>query len=60
MKNLAAKAQRVLDNSAVIREFAGEIAAGRSLFYMGRGLDYAVAMEGSLKLKEVSYIHAEA
>lgn len=60
MKNLAAKAQRVLDNSAGIREFAGEIAAGRSLFYMGRGLDYAVAMEGSLKLKEISYIHAEA
>jgi len=60
MKNLAAKAQRVLDNSAVIREFAGEIAAGRSLFYLGRGLDYAVAMEGSLKLKEISYIHAEA
>jgi glucosamine--fructose-6-phosphate aminotransferase (isomerizing) len=60
MKNLAARAQRILDNSAGIREFAGEIAADRSLFYMGRGLDYAVAMEGSLKLKEVSYIHAEA
>lgn len=60
MKNLAAKAQRVLDNSPVIREFAGEIAASRSIFYLGRGLDYAVAMEGALKLKEISYIHAEA
>ncbi len=41
-------------------QLAGELAKGSSAFYIGRGPDYAVAMEGALKLKEVSYIHAEA
>ncbi|MFX4263708.1 glutamine--fructose-6-phosphate transaminase (isomerizing) [Pelotomaculum propionicicum] len=60
MKQLDAKAQLLVDNSVEIRDFAEEICSSRSLFYIGRGLDYAVAMEGSLKLKEISYIHAEA
>jgi len=60
MKQLEGKAQLLVDNSIEIRDFAVEISSSGSLFYIGRGLDYAVAMEGSLKLKEISYIHAEA
>lgn len=43
-----------------MEEFAGCLADAHSVFYIGRGLDYAIAREGSLKLKEVSYIHSEA
>ncbi|TEB13185.1 glutamine--fructose-6-phosphate transaminase (isomerizing) [Pelotomaculum propionicicum] len=60
MKNLAAKAQTIVDDAVEIKDFAKEISTCKDLFYLGRGLDYAVAMEGSLKLKEISYIHAEA
>ncbi len=60
MRKLDAKARLLLDNSKEIISYAKEISTSRSLFYIGRGLDYAVAMEGSLKLKEISYIHAEA
>ncbi|MFA4886294.1 MAG: glutamine--fructose-6-phosphate transaminase (isomerizing) [Desulfotomaculaceae bacterium] len=60
MKNLAAKAQTIVDDTVEIKDFAREISTCSALFYLGRGLDYAVAMEGSLKLKEISYIHAEA
>ncbi|MHB1042182.1 MAG: glutamine--fructose-6-phosphate transaminase (isomerizing) [Eubacteriales bacterium] len=60
MKKLAGKAQSILDNTHEIKDYAREFASCRDLFYIGRGLDYAVALEGSLKLKEISYIHAEA
>jgi glucosamine--fructose-6-phosphate aminotransferase (isomerizing) len=60
MKNLDDKIQEILNHPEAIREFALEIASSTDLFYLGRGLDYSVAMEGSLKLKEISYIHAEA
>jgi glucosamine--fructose-6-phosphate aminotransferase (isomerizing) len=60
LKQLDAKAQLLVDNSVEITDFAKGISKSKSLFYIGRGLDYAVAMEGSLKLKEISYIHAEA
>lgn len=60
MKQLETKAQLLVDNSVEIIDFAEEISSAKNLFYIGRGLDYAVAMEGSLKLKEISYIHAEA
>ncbi|HHX86819.1 MAG TPA: SIS domain-containing protein, partial [Firmicutes bacterium] len=43
-----------------LQNFAGQLARWKSAFYIGRNLDYAAALEGSLKLKEVSYIHAEA
>jgi len=60
MRMLDNKAQAILDNSVEMREYAGELARSKCVFFLGRGLDYAVAMEGSLKLKEISYIHAEA
>lgn len=53
--------QATIDQSmAIAKEIAEEIKDTSSLFYMGRGLDYYTALEASLKLKELSYIHAEA
>ena len=43
-----------------IQKFANRYLAARSIFFIGRGIDYAISLEGSLKLKEVSYIHSEA
>ena len=52
--------QRVLENLASIQELAKRLANQSDMFYMGRGIDYALAMEGQLKIKEIAYIHAEA
>lgn len=60
LKMLPAKAQEVLDREAQIAALAKTIAGAEHVFFIGRGLDYAVAMEGSLKLKEISYLHSEA
>ncbi|KKC29086.1 glutamine--fructose-6-phosphate transaminase (isomerizing) [Caldanaerobacter subterraneus] len=60
LKKLPDKVQYLLDNKEVIQKFASEHYNVKDVFYIGRGLDYAVAMEGSLKLKEISYIHSEA
>ncbi|MBM7583109.1 glucosamine--fructose-6-phosphate aminotransferase (isomerizing) [Caldicoprobacter guelmensis] len=60
IKRLPELAQKILDDKEVIQRCADETFNASSIFYMGRGLDYAVAMEGSLKLKEISYIHSEA
>ncbi|HUW65276.1 MAG TPA: glutamine--fructose-6-phosphate transaminase (isomerizing) [Spirochaetia bacterium] len=57
---LPQRAQAVLADTKAVEELAGRYKAARDVFFIGRGLDYAVAMEGSLKLKEISYIHAEA
>lgn len=53
-------AEQVLDTAPQIEKFAQDWAHANDTFFIGRGLDYAVALEGALKLKEVSYIHAEA
>ncbi len=50
----------ILERAEEIRSYAEEIAGHEHLFFIGRGMDYAVAQEGSLKLKEISYIHSEA
>ncbi len=60
LARLPAAAERVLTGGDRLREVAGEIARHEHVFFIGRGLDYAVAQEGALKLKEISYIHAEA
>lgn len=60
LKKLPEKVQHLLDNKETIQKFAYEHYNAKDVFYIGRGLDYAVAMEGSLKLKEISYIHSEA
>ncbi|GAB6178838.1 glutamine--fructose-6-phosphate transaminase (isomerizing) [Desulfotomaculum defluvii] len=60
LKSIYTKAQEVLDDIEPIKEFAHKYHKAEDTFFIGRGLDYAVALEGSLKLKEISYIHAEA
>ena len=52
--------REVLPQSESIKAMADEYLQANNLFYLGRGLDYAMALEGSLKLKEISYIHSEA
>ncbi len=54
------KMQRVLDDKERIQWFASKYANARDVFFIGRGIDYAISLEGSLKLKEISYIHSEA
>ncbi|NEZ48602.1 glutamine--fructose-6-phosphate transaminase (isomerizing) [Clostridium botulinum] len=58
--NLSEKAAEVLNDKEKIKAFAQEVFEDKDMYFLGRGLDYAVAMEGSLKLKEISYIHSEA
>ncbi|WP_134702673.1 glutamine--fructose-6-phosphate transaminase (isomerizing) [Ammoniphilus sp. YIM 78166] len=60
LKELPLQVEKVLENADEVRCFAESIKDQKSLFFIGRGLDYAVALEGSLKLKEISYIHSEA
>ena len=56
---LPAKANKVLKNVAEIKKFAKKVYKERDMFFLGRGVDYTVSLEGSLKLKEISYIHSE-
>jgi len=60
MQSLPEQVEKVLGQADEIRVIADSIARHSSLFFIGRGIDYAVALEGSLKLKEISYIHSEA
>jgi len=60
LRKLPIQVQEVLDKEEEIKGIAKKFATHEDLFFIGRGLDYAVAMEGSLKLKEISYIHSEA
>lgn len=60
MQALPEQVEQVLARAEEIRVIAESIARHSSLFFIGRGIDYAVALEGSLKLKEISYIHSEA
>ena len=60
MKKIPEKIKEILDDSEKIKAYAKEIKDFDSMFYIGRDLDYKSVIEGSLKLKEVSYIHSEA
>lgn len=51
---------QVLEVMEPVKEMAQRLAKGHDVFYIGRGIDYALAMEGQLKIKEISYLHAEA
>lgn len=57
---LPEKIQRILDEKERIQWLANKFSHTKDVFFIGRGLDYAISMEGSLKLKEISYIHSEA
>jgi len=58
--DLPKKLAIVLENTDIIKEFADEAYNEKDMFFLGRGIDETVAKEGSLKLKEISYIHSEA
>ncbi len=60
MIDLPTKIEKILDNVEPIKEFAQKIYTEKDMFFLGRNMDYNVALEGSLKLKEISYIHSEA
>ena len=57
---LPGKVERVLEDKERIQWFAAKFANAHDVFFVGRGIDYAVSLEGSLKMKEISYIHSEA
>ena len=57
---LPGKMKRVLEDKERIQWFAAKYANARDIFFIGRGIDYAISLEGSLKMKEISYIHSEA
>lgn len=54
------KIQKILDDKERLQWFAAKFANVQDIFFIGRGIDYAIALEGSLKMKEISYIHSEA
>ena len=58
--SLPDKMKRVLEDRDRIQWFASKYAHAHDVFFIGRGLDYAISLEGSLKMKEISYIHSEA
>jgi len=59
LRQLPVKVQQVLDKEDMIAEYAKQLAEYDNIFYVGRGINYPVALEGALKLKEISYLHAE-
>lgn len=60
ISNLPSKVEMILTQKEELQKFASKNYMDKDMFFLGRGLDYAVALEGSLKLKEISYIHSEA
>ena len=60
LQSIPGKIQRILDDKERIQWFAAKYANARDAFFIGRGIDYAIGLEGSLKLKEISYVHSEA
>lgn len=59
LEKLPSLVQKVLDQSDAIKEIAKVYANHRNALYLGRGVNFPIALEGALKLKEISYIHAE-
>ena len=60
LQTIPDKMARVLEDKERIQWFAAKFSMARDIFFIGRGLDYAISLEGSLKMKEISYIHSEA
>lgn len=60
LKTIPDKIEKILEDKERIQWFAAKVANSKDIFFIGRGIDYAVSLEGSLKLKEISYIHSEA
>ena len=60
LEELPNQIERLLGNKEKIQKFANRYSGAENVFFIGRGIDYAISLEGSLKLKEISYIHSEA
>ena len=60
LKTIPDKIEKIFEDKERIQWFAAKVANSKDIFFIGRGIDYAVSLEGSLKLKEISYIHSEA
>ena len=60
IKSIPEKMKKILDEKERIQWFAAKFANAHDIFFIGRGIDYAISLEGSLKMKEISYIHSEA
>lgn len=60
LRRIPDQVEMLLNNKKRIQKFANRYLAARDVFFIGRGIDYAISLEGSLKLKEISYIHSEA
>ena len=60
LQTIPDKIAKILDDKERIQWFASKQANAHDVFFVGRGIDYAICMEGSLKMKEISYIHSEA
>ncbi|MDE6313651.1 MAG: glutamine--fructose-6-phosphate transaminase (isomerizing) [Lachnospiraceae bacterium] len=60
LKRIPEQIELLLGNREKIQKFANRYVAAKDVFFIGRGIDYAISLEGSLKLKEISYIHSEA
>ena len=60
LESLPEKAERCLQDKERLQWFAAKYAHAQNVFFIGRGIDYAISLEGSLKMKEISYVHSEA
>lgn len=60
MRTIPEKIEKIIDDKERIQWFAAKQVAAKDIFFIGRGVDYALSLEGSLKMKEISYIHSEA
>ena len=60
LKTLPDKIGRIIEDKERLQWFASKQANAKDIFFIGRGIDYAISLEGSLKMKEISYIHSEA
>ena len=60
MQTLPEKIGRIIEDKDRIQWFASKFANAKDIFFIGRGIDYSISLEGSLKMKEISYVHSEA
>lgn len=60
MRTIPEKIEKIISDKERLQWFAAKYAGARDIYFIGRGIDYAICMEGSLKMKEISYIHSEA
>ena len=60
LQTLPEKIQKIIDDKERLQWFASKQVNAKDIFFIGRGIDYAISMEGSLKMKEISYVHSEA